>query len=185
MIQLSQVSLLNDAVHVVAVRTIHSLQIFLDRDLCCSSPYGSVWHRTGLLRNRAGFPVRASCRSGTVDGASHIRSVPSRSSGTESLRESIARRPESSPAGQAQARCRHAGRAVLQRFQQKSEPPLRLFFTEPERRKHLGLNIAPMNTNRARPQFDAIQHQVVRLRAAMRRICRQLSRSSSWTDVNG
>ena len=51
---------------------------------------------------------------------------------------------------------------------------LRFLFAEAQRRENLRLHVAAVNTNRARAQLHAVQHQVVGFRAAARRIGRQL-----------
>ena len=121
------------------------------------------------------MPSSFNDRSGTVEGASHIRSVALRG-----LRErnhfadgSFARQ-DHHQAVQAQRDSAVRRRAVFQRFQQEAEAPLGFFLGEPERGENLRLHVAAMNTNRARAQFHAVQHQVVRLGAAARRIGGQL-----------
>ena len=56
--------------------------------------------------------------------------------------------------------------AVFERFEQEPEAAARFFLAEAERGENLRLHVAAMNTNGARAEFGAVQHQVVRFGAA-------------------
>ena len=121
------------------------------------------------------MPSSRNRRSGTVDGASHIRSVPRAVFGKRNhLANGGFARQNHHQSVQAERDSTVRRRAIFQRFQQKAEAPFGFFIRKSERRKNLGLHVAAMNTNGARTQLRAVQHHVVRFGAAARRIAGQL-----------
>src|SRR5438128_1493218 len=68
-------------------------------------------------------------------------------------------------------------RAVFERIQQKAETPPGFLVAETQSIKDNVLNIAAMDTNRTRSEFDAVQHEIVGLGPATRRV------SSEFLDV--
>jgi len=121
---------------------------------------------------RIAIPISRNCRSGTVDGASAIRSVP-----RAVLGKGITSRIDVSPARIITSRSSLSaippcGGAPYSRAVPK--PAARFVFGESQRGEHLRLHIATMNTNRARAHLHAIQHQIVRFGAAACRVGGQL-----------
>ena len=66
---------------------------------------------------------------------------------------------------QAQRDAAMGRRAIRQRVEEESEAVAQLFFAKAERFEQSFLNILAVNSNAARAQFDAVQHQVVAFRA--------------------
>ena len=95
---------------------------------------------------------------------------PWRSWGRESRRGWRFRRPASSPAGRVRARCRRAAERRIPERPAGIRTWRASSSEKPSAENTLRLHVAAMNTNRARAELGAVQHQVVRLRAAMRRI---------------
>src|SRR4051812_41177100 len=60
--------------------------------------------------------------------------------------------------------------SVFQCIEQEAEPPACLFVTEAEGVEHDVLNVATMDTNRPRAEFDSVEHDVVRLCTATSRV---------------
>src|SRR6185369_17057393 len=64
--------------------------------------------------------------------------------------------------------------AVFQGFEEEPETMLCLLVRESERLEDLGLNVAAMDTNGSRAEFDTVQDHIIRLSAASRWVADQL-----------
>ncbi len=121
------------------------------------------------------IPSSRNWRSGTGEGASHIRSVPRAVLGngmTSRIEVSPARIMTRRSKPRAMPPC--GGAPYSSASSRKPKRRARFVVAESQRRKDLGLHVAPVNTNRARGQLHAVQHQVVGLGSAMGRVGGQL-----------
>ncbi len=121
------------------------------------------------------IPKSRNTRSETDAGASHMRSLPRAVFGN-----GITSRMDDSPARIITRRSSPSaippcGGAPYSNASSKN--PKRCLASSsdiPSAEKHLGLHVAAVNTNGSRSQLGAVQHDVVRFRAAARRIAGQL-----------
>ena len=128
-----------------------------------------------------------SCASLTVLGASTIRSMALAVLGNAMTSRRLGAGEDHDDAVEAQCNAAMRRRAVLQRFEEEAKASSPLRRDMPSARKISRLHVLPMNTDGARAELHAIQHDVVGEGAHGTRVgvMRPVIRSSSCGEVKG